>query len=288
MPVTDWFETTDSAGQKWLMIGLAQLRIPLPYDPSQGVFIAVAPPIGVVANWPALAKGDPGFPISFEDDVDLTILEYGDPTPDAASITEVSPATDVAGPTYRLSLILHKGPTGDDGTAVIDPSDYATDDNPATPGKILVVNADASGFIYASQKVGDTYYPASLNSTASGNANSTLGVVVIPGQPGDWRPEPDAQTIVTPTGSNVRVDVIARLNGETNGNDVGRGFGISGATERINITAGPPPGSADSYNRVAAGTSATVHLRVERQSGSDTFITSASTTRYGVKVNPIP
>ncbi|MCV7100970.1 hypothetical protein [Mycobacterium palustre] len=283
MPSTDWYETTID-GQDWLIVPTGQLRIPLPFDPSAPVIIAVAPPLGGIASFGALVKGDPGFPAQFDEDVDFTPLEPDDPTADFASLTLVSPATDVSGPSYKLALGLHKGAKGDDGAAVLTPSDYGT---PA-PGKTLILNPDGSAFILATPKVGDTYYPASLNNTASGNPTSTLGVVAIPPQDFDWRPKAFAQTMISPTGSNVRVDVIARLNGESDGNDVGRGFGMSGATERISITPGAPAGSPDEWDRVPAGQSATVHLRVERQSGSDTFTTSATTTRFAVKVDPIP
>lgn len=287
MPVTDWYETTID-GQQWLIIGLTQLRIPLPFDPNNPIFLAVAPPVGGIAAIPALVKGDPGFPIQIDEDVDFTALEHDDPTPDFAILELVSPATEVSGPAYKLHLGLHKGQKGDDGAAVLDPEDYETEDEPALPGKMLVANEDVSGFIFATQKVGDTYYPAVLNNTAPGNPNSTLGVVVLPAHDFDIRVEPRAQTIVAPTGSNVRVDLIARLNGETNGNDIGRCFGITGANERLVLTPGPGPGQPDSYDKVSKGATATIHLRAERQQGSDTFTTNASTTRFSVKVNPIP
>lgn len=283
MPVTDWYETTID-GQDWLIIGLAQLRVPLPFVPGSQVFIAVAPPAGGIANIGALVKGDAGFPANFDETVDFTALEYGDPTPDFMRLTKLSPATDVSGPLFQVVAGLHKGAPGNDGATVLTPSNYGT---PA-PKKILIVNDDASAFVYQSQKVGDWWLPASLNNTAPGNSTSTLGVVSIDPQDTDWRPQVEAQTTVAPTGSNVRVDLIARLNGETDGTDVGRGFGISGANERISICSGPPPGSAADYDLVPAGQSATVHLRVERQSGSDTFTTSATTTRYRVKVCPTP
>jgi hypothetical protein len=137
--------------------------------------------------------------------------------------------------------------------------------------------------------VGDLYVPASINSTAIGNPNSTLAVVAVPAQDFDWRPQVTGHTIITPeTTPDVRVDMYARLNGETNGNIIASCPGISNVNERLHFTAAPAPGSADSFNKVIAGQSATIHMRVERQAGTKTYSTAASTTRFGVRVQPTP
>lgn len=283
--VTDWHISTID-GRRWLIIGLAQFRIPLDWDPSSGFFFAVALPNGGMAGIPAMVKGDPGFPMTFQEDVDFTPLEPNDPTPDFATLTLLSPATDLAGPVYKLALGLHKGDKGDPGTSLLSIGDY-----PGTPlpGKFLVVNDDIDGFIFQTQKVGDWHIPAALNSTESPTDMFTLGLVPMGPFDYDWRPTVDAQTTVTPDGPNMRADLIARLDDETGGNDVGRGFGIAGAgAERINITSGPPAGSTDSYDKVLAGQTVVVFLRVERQSGSDHFAVSASTSRFRVKADPVP
>lgn len=285
MATTEW-KTITRDGKRWLIIPMAELHVPLDWDPSSQVMIAVAAPsAAAIANIPALVKGDDGPSPTFLEQIDFTALAYDDPTADFARLEEVAPATKTTGAVYRVVMGLHKGPAGDDGTTSIDL-------NSITGGigfrKVIQVKSSLDGFEFVSQKVGDRYIPASLNSTAQGNANSTLGVVAIPPQEFDWRPDTRAQGVVQPTGPNIRVDLLARLNGEINGNVVGRGIGIAGVTQNIAITAGPPPGSADSYDRVAAGQAATVHLRVERQSGSDTFTTAAAMTYFGgVRVQPI-
>lgn len=285
MAVTDWHVSTIE-GRRWLIIGLSQFRIPLDWDPSSGFFFAVALPNGGMANMPAMVKGDPGPSPTFSEDIDLTALDPADPTPDFATLTVLTPATEIAGPVYKLGLGLHKGLKGDPGTSQLGINDYP---GSPLPGKFLVVNDEIDGFIYQTQKVGDWYIPAALNSTEDPTNAFTNGVISMGPFDYAWRPTVDAQTIVTPDGPNMRADLIARINGETDGNEVGRGFGISGAgAERINITSGPPPGSADDYDKVPAGASATIHLRTERQSGSDNFTVSASTTRYRVKADPVP
>jgi hypothetical protein len=46
MPVTNW-NTTTIDGKQYLVIDMAKLRVPLDWDPSSNVFLAVAAPDGV-------------------------------------------------------------------------------------------------------------------------------------------------------------------------------------------------------------------------------------------------
>lgn len=275
-----WPVTAD--GQWYIFEG----QVLMPVDPSRGVAtLLLRPSGGMGVAVPAIEKGDPGVPANLDTTVNFTALAYNDATADSASMTEITPPTTNTPGLYRLNLAVHKGSPGADGTNVLDVTDYGT---PAA-GKMLVVNPGATAFIYQSQKVGDLYWPASLNSTPAGNASYTLGVVSIPAQGFDWRPVVFAQTIISGTGPDIRVDLVAHLNGETSGNIVGRRFGVAGVGPiDLSLVPGVPAGSADNYNKVAAGASATVHLRVERQAGSDTFTTSNTTTLFSVKVNPIP
>src|SRR4051812_30736750 len=98
---------------------MAELHVPMDWDPSSNIFIAVAAPSAgfgsAEGNFPALVKGDPG-PASSIEGIDFTPLAYGDPTPDIAEFNLVAPATDLSGPVYRLNLALHMGPPGEDGT----------------------------------------------------------------------------------------------------------------------------------------------------------------------------
>jgi hypothetical protein len=280
MPTTNWNSTTID-GKDYLVIDSASFRVPLDWDPSSNMFIAVAAPTGGLGNFPALVQGDPGPPPTIDTAINLTALEYGDATADSATWTEISPDT------YQLGLVLHKGEPGADGSAsLINASDLT---GSPVAGKIIVVNATADGFEYSTQRVGDRYIPASVNSTSAGNATSTLCSVAVPPQGFDWRPDVSGQCVVTGTGANVTVDLIARLANESTGNIVGRAMGVPGVGPFTNVlAAGPPTGSADAYDRVSGASTATLYLRAERQSGADTFTTSASTTSFCVRVCPIP
>jgi hypothetical protein len=283
LPTSTWNVTTID-GTDWLVVDIAKLQIPLDWDPNSGAFLAVAAPTGGLLDFPALVKGDPGDVPTF-DSIVFTALEADDVTPDSATWTETSP--DV----WQLNLMLHKGPQGDPGDTIITPSDFGT----AVAGKILIVNSTLDDFELATQKVGDRYVPASIASTPSGNAAYTLCSVSVPAQDFDWRPDVSGQTSITGTASNVRVDLIARLdNGtggtpEQSGNIVGRSFGIAGRGPAVQVLSGGPPAAASAtYDKVAAGVNAVIYLRAERIAGTGTFTTSADTTCFSVRVRPIP
>jgi hypothetical protein len=225
-------------------------------------------------------KGDTGDSPTLDSDVNLTVLDYTDDTADSASFNEISPGV------YQYTTTQRRGPAGATGT----PSILGASDLVGTPTakQMIVVNSTADGAVYQAQKVGDWYIPSSIANTPSGNAAYTLCSVAVPAQPFDWRPTCEGMCIVTGTGSSVIADLMVRLNTATSGNIVARCFGMISTAERQVLSSGPPAGSGDAYDRIAAGVGATLHLRVERQSGTDTFTTLGVTTRFRVKVDPIP
>jgi hypothetical protein len=274
-----WPTTAD--GQYYLFEG----QVLIPVNPSTGVAQLILRPVGgMLVGVPAIEQGDPGQPANFSTTVNFTELAYDDPTAAGASLTELTPPTESTPGLYRLNYSVHAGPPGDDGAALITPDDYGT----PVYGQLLSVNTGADGFELVYPKVGDSHTPASLNDTASGNPNSTLGLISIAPNtyPFDWRPRVSAYTVVTGEAADVRVDLVARLNGETGGNIIGRCPGIA-QTERLTLIPGKPAGSGDAWDRVAANAAATIHLRCERQAGSVTYTTSATTTWFTMEVQPI-
>ncbi|QDF19906.1 minor tail protein [Mycobacterium phage ThetaBob] len=257
--------------------------IDIPVDPETGAAILyLRPQGGMGVGIPAIANGEPGKHAELDETINLTVIEDGDPTQPSASFTTlVPPTTDTPGK-WRLNLALPKGAKGDDGEAVWDPTDVA--ENPVA-GQIPVVNDTADGFNLEAQKITEVFFPASINNTASGNANSTLAVVEIPARPYARRVRPVGYTVVTGEGADVRVDLVARLNGESGGNVVGRCPGIA-QTERLTLIPGKPTGSAGPYDTIAAGDTALVYIRCERQAGSVTYTTSASSSNFSVEVTP--
>lgn len=286
MPVTNWNVTTID-GKPFLVIDVAKFRIPLGWDPSSNMFIAVAAPDGGLGNFPALVKGDDGNSDTIDDDIDLTVLDFDDPTPEFASFSTIAPGIK------KLSIGLRRGQKGDDGGNVLNPTDYGT----PIAGRLLRVKADLSGFEYFADKVGDRYVPASIANAPSGNASYTLCQIPVSAQPFDWRPEIEGQTIFTGTGADVGVNLVARLqttgtvNGETAGPIIGKGFGpigINAAQIATVFSSCPPPNSSSTYDKVLAGNTAIIWVRGERRTGANTFTTDDDTTIAKVKVAPIP
>lgn len=287
IPTTTWNLTT-IGGIEYLVVDAAQFRIPLDFDPSSNMFIAVASPTGGLGNFPALVQGDPGPPPTIDTTINVTFLAPDDVTANSATWTETSP--DV----YKLNLVIHTGPQGDPGDTVLDLDDFT-----GTPlaGKILVVNPAVDGLQYETLKVGDRYVPATILSTPSGNAAYTLCAVSIPAQDFDWRPEVAGQCVITGTDYNVRVDLVARLDAglggtpEISGNIVGRGFGTPYwvlLPQNTVLSSGPPANASATYDKVAAGVNAVVYLRAERIAGVATFTTAGDQTTFCVWVRPIP
>lgn len=285
MAVDVWEEVTVD-GVEMYEIQMSRLRVPKYWVPGSQVFLAVASPTGN-ANLPAILQGDKGDPPDLEPEVDLTVLPYDDATPASSIWQETSPGV------YKEIRVIHAGQPGDDGVMVLNLEDYGT----PVAGHVLVLNADASALEWQAPKwFGDKYYPATLNSTPSGNVAYTLGAISIGPQPGPWRPTIEAQTLITGTGTgDQRTDLVARLQiapdttGETAGNIIGRGLGVAGKGPMpVVLHSGPAAGMPADYDLVPAGVPAIIYLRAERQTGADTFTTSASTTLFAVKVDPVP
>jgi hypothetical protein len=123
---------------------VAKIRVPLDWDPSSNVFIAVAAPTGGVLNYPVLAQGDPGVTPDIDTAINYTPLAKDDPTPASASWTETSPNV------YKLNLALHEGADGANGNTVLDPGDFTG----AAPGKGIALNSGRYRVRLQTPKVG--------------------------------------------------------------------------------------------------------------------------------------
>lgn len=269
MPVEPW-PTVVVDGKEWWEVDI-KARILKESDPDSQVLFLVGTPNGGVGNVGPLVKGDPGVHAELLEEINFTALEPDDATPDSASFTIITPPDDDTPGEYQLNLALHKGLKGDDGDTVLDPGDF----DGALVGQILVVGDDE--FILQDQKVTTQHRAASLNNVPSGNPSYTLGVITIDAATFDRRLIVAAQAVVVGTGPDVAVDLLARLNGETGGNVIAACRGLAGTKDRLTICPASPAGSDGDFNKINAGDPATVHLRTERQSGSDTY-TAANTS----------
>lgn len=266
---------------------MAKFRIPLDWDPSSNMFIAVAAPDGGLGNFPALVRGDDGAPPDIDNTILFTALEPTDTTADFASFNEIAPNV------YQMSLGLHKGLKGDDGVMVLNPLDYGT----PVAGRTIVLNDTLDAFVYQAIKVGDRYRPAAFANAPSGNASYTLSAIPIAAQPWDYRPSLVGQCVITGTGADFQGNLVVRMstagiaNGETAGPILASGFGpigINASKISTILSSAMAAGSSDTADKVLKGNAATLYLRVERQAGANTFTTLGDTTLCEARVNPIP
>lgn len=291
-----WSEYTWDGVDGWLWD--AKAFVSKDYDPETGVCVIFLAPPGGRATVPAIATGPSGPPPTLLTPV-VTEIEPGDTMP-AWSWEVVTPGSAGVASTLKLHAYSRKGTAGVSGSTVL----LSATDLVGTPAagyfpayvvdKGLAAGGAATGTggaLWTPQKVGGVYWPASIANTTSGDGpqRTIAQTASIPEQPFAWRPRPFAQSIITPTGSDVRVDLIARVGNASTGDIVGRCYGIAAATERQTITPGPETGSASTVGQIAAGVGPTVvYLRGERQSGADSFGTAGSTTRFYVEVAPLP
>lgn len=278
MTVTNW-NTTTIDGKNFLVIDVAKFRIPLDWDPSSNMFLAVAAPDGGLGNIPALLKGDPGVSDVIDDVINFTALEPTDTTPDSADFVEISPGIK------QLNLSLHKGAKGDAGSITLNPADYGT----PISKYLLQVKSDLSGFEYIAPKIGDRYFPATILSASSGNPTFTLTSIGIGAQAFDWRPSATGQCLITGTGVDIQADLIVRLNDPAAGVIIARGYGAPGINPPAHVLSSAlAAGSGANDDKVSAGNTATLYLRVERQSGAETFTTLNTRTLFSARVHAIP
>lgn len=281
MPVEPW-PTVTVGGEDFWEVDI-KARIAKESDPDSQVLFLIGTPNGGVGNVGPLVKGDPGVHAEILEAINFTALEPEDATPDSASFTIITPPDDETPGEYQLNLSLHKGLKGDDGDTVLDPDDF----DGALATQMLVVNGDVDAFVLQDQKVPIQHRAASLNNVPSGNPSYTCGVISIAAVTYDRRVTVAAQAVIVGTGPDVAVDLLARLNGETGGNVIAACKGLAGASDRLTICPASPAGSGDTFNKINAGDPATVHLRTERQSGSDTYTAANTSMLFEVWTHPI-
>lgn len=277
-------------GARWLITPLGELGWMLDSpDPGAGLYLALAAPPGLdargITNMPALIKGDPGFPPSLELS-SFTVLDVDDPNPDSFAITLIAPATDISGPVYGVDVVMHKGAKGDPGDATWDPTDLSE-----TPqlGYIPAVAAGLTGFELVPQRVGNTYWPATITSVPTGTtAGFTMATVPIEAAPFDRTVSVEGTARVTGSSTSLVVDLVARLDDETAGAVVGRCYGLSGQTDRLILTDAPDAGASLASIKIPAGQSTNVYFRTEKQSGSATYSALAAYSRFKVRTEPLP
>lgn len=241
---------------------------------------------GVMGGVSAIAQGPPGMHAELENAIAYTWLEPGDPTPDSAFFEPIAPPTESTPGRWKLHWAMHKPDKGDDGTMVWNPLDLS-----ATPkaGWIPAVKSNLTGFELVPQRIPEVFYPGTINNIGSGNAKATHAVIDIPARPWPRRIRAQGLTVVTGESADVRVNLLARLNGEDDGNIIGRCVGIA-QVDRLAFAPGKPIQAGtgtDGYDTIAANAQATVHIRCERQAGASTFTAAAAMAHFNAEAWPL-
>lgn len=273
------------------------VRVVNGFNPDTGVAYMILTPDGGVGSLPFLAQGLPGVPPVF-DSITVEEVNPGDPLPSPNPVvTTISPGGSGTASHLSLKFYIHKGATGATGTNIISTaSDLAT--VPAlgagTNGYTLIYRSSDSKWVPTPNPASSmqTYVSPAILATANNNASPrTLSEISVPAQPFEWRPRVFAQTLVA-GGLGTRVDLVARLNDPTSGDQVGYSKGVQGASPPVNtLIPAFPAGAAvpGSYARVAAGVSAVIYLVAEQKAASNgAWSTPASPdTTFCVEVQPL-
>lgn len=277
----------DTAGT----LTITDTAITFPYGSNPAVTRVasiVITPAGGVSTLPIAIEGASG-PGAQIRNITLHEVAPGDSLPGTnPAVTIVTPPGDPGVmAVYDWDLYLHRGDDGSSApVAIFTATDIA---GTATAKYMLVVNNTSDGFTYAPQKVGGLYVPTSISSTAPGtNSPRILCSLAIPSYPFDWWPSISAEVEVTGAG-DTQVDLVARLNNSTSGDQVGYGRGVVGATVPPVTINGAGYGSVltGGYGKVSAGSGATVHLvAVQVAPSGNNWLTGAASLT--VRVNPVP
>lgn len=262
------------------------------FNPDTGTAYLVLTPSGGFGSLPFFATGDPGLPPVF-DEITIEEIEPDDPLPSPnPQVTVVSAGGPGSASHLKLKFYIHKGATGDPGAITIS----GATDLSGTPGsgtdKFMLLYRNSDGkWVMSAQKVGDAYVPGAIASTASSATSPRiLATVNIPAQPFDWRPRCFGQVLVAGT-VNTRVNLVARVNDASSGDEVGFSKGVAGQGWPNILIPASPAGSAvpGSYGKVTAGNAATVYLVAEQKAAtSDSWSTAAAPdSSFWAEVSPL-
>lgn len=274
----------------------SKLFISKDYNPETGVAMAFFAPPGGRAAVPAMVQGDPGIPFTPGESILDGELEWDDPAEPTSSWVLKTPGTNLVAAVYDYHYTQRKGAPGNPSELdFLDATDLvgtpAAGYYPAwvaDTGTALGSPASGqAGAIWTPPPLGARRVAVSPPSTDNSNGVvRTLTYVTMPVSPVKTRLTCQGQSVITGTGANVRVDLMARVNNGTNegnGDVIARTFGqIGAAPQTLRLL-----DTADFTIPAGAGPT-TVYLRAERQAGADSFTTQGATTTFVVDQTPAP
>lgn len=260
-------------------------------DLTTGVATLMLTPAGGVGSLPALAQGLPGQPALF-DSITVTTLSAGSQA--TGSITPVSSGSSGTNSHYAITLGIPQGATGTQGPyTIVGATDFA---GTPTNGSTLVYNGTTNKWTVASQSSGNNIYSAQSFTAVSGNSSpATLATINIPAQSFNWLPTVSGNA--TPSGTiNTTVNLRCLLDNPTSGQQIGYGYGYTGAGSNVFLPALPVTllteyggNTFGGYGVVSAGQAATLYFQaVQTSTTTDSWSIPTNSMNFTVFVNAIP
>lgn len=291
---TEWrtVENYNGYGGTWRVLGMSELAFRVEDDGTiSSLFLAAAVPQGGLArgvsNYPAFQKGPPGFSPTLVKGA-FTPLAYNDDTEPFFEINQIAEATEISGPVYEVNAALKQGIPGEDGTAILNPTDYGTPEF----GQVLSVAPGATDLELTFPKHAVQYLSTDMSSAPNGTTGEytmqvfDVGAGVINY---DWRPSFSGTAVTIGaggtggTGTDIRVDLIVARDTESGGNIVARGRGLLGQkTYQPSLVSKVESGSS----LVTAGSAVTFYVRTKKISGTATYGAAASDAAFEMLVIP--
>lgn len=260
-------------------------------DITTGVATLMLTPNGGVGNLPVLAAGEPGPPPLF-DSVTATTLAAGSAA--TATITPVSTGGPGVSSHYTITLGIPVGDVGTQGPyTIVGATDFA---GTPTNGDTLVYDGSSGKWTAASQSSGNNVYSAQSFTAVSGNGSPvTLATLTIPAQSFNWLPTVSGSAM--PSGTiNTHVDLRCLLNNPTTGQQIGYGYGYTGAGSEWYLPSLPVAllteyggNIVGGYGVVSAGQAATLYFQaIQTATTTDSFSIPTNSMNFTVHVNAIP
>ena len=269
-----------------LIITDCDITVPNAFDPVTGVATIIITPSGGVANIPALIQGLPGLD-SPPRTVTVTQVAPGGVLPDPV-VNIVTPGGAGTRTIWDLSFSVYSGAAGAD--AVLNILSALDLTGPLIDEYMLTYNSAGNVVMWAPQKCGGLHTPAAISTTSSTTTSPrVLAAVNIASYPFDWWPIVHAEVSVSSSAADTHVDLVARLNNATSGDQVGFGTGVTGIAPppiRIDGTGYGDVLTAD-YGKVFAGSAAIVYL-VAVQTGPSGNSWSTGAASMMIEVKPVP
>ena len=266
------------------------------FNEATGTAYLILTPNGGYGTLPFMSTGQPGLPPVF-DSIKYVEIDPSQalPTPNPV-VTLVNPGGAGTASHYTMTIYGHAGEPGASGSNTLS---TATDLSPTPPlgagtdGYTLAYNYSSGSWVPTPIPRGAVYVPTKIDPTAYDTTNPRLlASVNIPAKPYAWVPRCFGSTVVTGS-SDTRVDLVARLNNQSSGDQVGYSKGIAGAAPPPNVLMPAAPAGSNfmtsNYGVVPAGQQATIFLRAEQEAPSTNSWSTPGDpgTTFWVEVNPI-